>query len=144
MLYVLPLLAEPALAGYAYSKTAETVQSMAAGEQSVDPRHWTTSQRQTALQGTGAGAVGMVLALNRGDIRAITYVLARKSVAKVVLPVYGAYVVHDTVMNPQSEWYIHPTTPLIPKGGPLSSSYRSSVPGKLHWTVATKLAKFFS
>ena len=98
------------LTGSAYL-SQQTSQDIASGEQSFDPRHWTLEQWKTSVLAGGLGYLGTVHSLPYGSYS--TRMAIQGSALRIAVPLYGAYVVHDTVMNPGSDYYIPPDAPLL-------------------------------
>ena len=93
-------------AGYLGQKRAEDVHS---GEQSVDPRDWSLDQWKMSALASSLGYLGTAYTVfgysTRFALRAAAMPYASSA--------YAGYVVHDTVMNPDSDYYIPPDAPLL-------------------------------
>lgn len=141
--YLLPLLVESGMTAYGITSALETRTRIAKGEQTIDPRGWTTDQWVQAIAGGLAGTSGTVMALKRGSVQAMSSTLTKRAAARLALPLYAGYVVHDTVMNPQSDYYISPDTPLLPgRSGP--RLFGGDVGSKLLTAASYDLARLLS
>lgn len=141
--YLLPLLVESGVTAYGLTAAFETGKDMKRGKQSVDPRGWTAEQWTNMVAGGVAGVSSTVMALQRGSVATITRVIGTGYAARLALPLYSAYVVHDTVMDPGSHYYIAPDTPLLPGAGGIQL-FGGDVSSKLLTAAAQDLAAFMS
>lgn len=141
--YLLPLLVESGVTAYGLTAAFETSRDVVRGKQTVDPRGWTAEQWTNMIAGGTAGVSSTVLALQRGSVPTITRVIGTGYAARLALPLYGVYVVHDTVMNPSSDYYIAPDTPVLPGAGGIQL-FGGDVSSKLLTAAAQDVARLFS
>jgi hypothetical protein len=122
--------------GLLFQDKAEAVYS---GEESADPRDWNVTQWQQNTLASGIGYLGMVHSTSGYSMGLVM----RRALFRTVAPLYVGHVVQDTVMNPGSDYYVAPDTPLLP-GASLWQYGGDDVGSTLLTAVTDDLVDLFS